>query len=147
MILSIWQERTIRELIQSFIGSETGYPLCSFEDSVSLVQKCKELNCYAPIMIVEGMSWDPIGWPNTELGGLDPSIAKLPFLGYSVYKSKYESDSKDYIEKYCKETYNSISSNDLLCGFIAVEMACKAANAAGSTDTEAAAESNDRKCI
>ena len=108
-----------------------------FEDSVSLVQKCKELDCYAPIMIVEGMSWDPIGWPNTELGGLDPSIAKLPFLGYSVYKSKYESDSKDYIEKYCKEKYDSIPSNDLLCGFIAVELACKAANAAGSTETEA----------
>lgn len=57
-----------------------------FEDSVSLVQKCKEMNCYAPIMVIEGMSWDPISWPNTELGGLEPSTAKLPFLGYSFIR-------------------------------------------------------------
>lgn len=107
-----------------------------FEDSVSLVQKCKELKFYSPIMIVEGMSWDPISWPNTEFGGLEPAVAKLPFLGYSVYKTEYKSDSKKYLEDFCKKTYDSIPSNDLICGFMAVELACNAANAAGSTKTE-----------
>lgn len=111
-----------------------------FEDSVSLVQKCKELDCYAPIMIIEGMSWDPISWPNTEWGGLEPSTAKLPFLGYSIYKTKYESKSKDYLAEYCKKEFNSIPSNDVICGFMAVELACGAARKAGSTETDALQE-------
>ena len=111
-----------------------------FEDSVSLVQKCKEMNCYAPIMVIEGMSWDPISWPNTELGGLEPSTAKLPFLGYSIYKAKYESASKDYLADYCKKEFNSIPSNDVICGFMAVELACEAAKKANSTETDALQE-------
>lgn len=111
-----------------------------FEDSVSLVQKCKEMNCYAPIMVIEGMSWDPISWPNTELGGLEPSTAKLPFLGYSIYKEKYESASKDYLADYCKKEFNSIPSNDVICGFMAVELACEAAKKANSTETDALQE-------
>lgn len=107
-----------------------------FEDSVSLVQKCKEMDCYAPIMIIEGMSWDPISWPNTELGGLEPSTAKLPFLGYSIYKEKYDSKSKEFLADYCKKEFNSIPSNDVICGFMAVELACEAARKANSTETE-----------
>lgn len=111
-----------------------------FEDSVSLVQKCNELDCYAPIMVIEGMSWDPISWPNTEFGGLEPSTAKLPFLGYSIYKTKYESKSKEYLADYCKKEFNSIPSNDVICGFMAVELACEAAKKADSTETDALQE-------
>jgi ABC-type branched-subunit amino acid transport system substrate-binding protein len=105
-----------------------------FEDSVTFVQKCKELNYSAPYMIIEGMGWDPTSWTNPEAGGLDPSVAKSGFFSYSVYKSKYESDTKDYLASYVKEKYNSIPGNDILCGFMAVELACKAAIEAGSTE-------------
>ena len=70
-----------------------------FEDSVSLVQKCKEMNCYAPIMA-----------------------------------------SKDYLADYCKKEFNSIPSNDVICGFMAVELACEAAKKANSTETDALQE-------
>ncbi len=108
-----------------------------FEDSVQLIEKAKEMDYSAPYMIIEGMSWDPISWTNPEFGGLDPSIAKRGFFGYAVYKSKYESESKDYLAAYVKEKYNSIPGNDLICGFMAVELAAKAANAAGSVDKQA----------
>lgn len=108
-----------------------------FEGSVNFVETCVELDYSADYMIVEGMSWDPISWPNQEAGGLNPSIAKRGMFGYAVYKEAYESESKDYLAAYTKEKYNSIPGNDLLCGFMAVELAAKAANAAGSTDKEA----------
>lgn len=105
-----------------------------FEDSVTFVQKCIELNYYADFMIVEGMCWDPTAWCNPKLGGLEPSIAKRNFIGYSMYKENYKSDSKDYVANYIKKEYNSIPGNDVLCGFMAVELACKAADAAGSCE-------------
>lgn len=107
-----------------------------FEDTVNLAQKMKEMDCYAPIMIMEGMSWDCMSWPNTESGGLDPTIAKMPFLGYSVYKANYDSESKEYLANYCKEKYNAVPGVDIIAGFMAVELACDAANEAGSTKTE-----------
>lgn len=111
-----------------------------FEDTVTFVQKCMEMNYSAPFMIMEGMSWDPTSWCNPELGGLDPSIAKMNFLGYSMYKKNYECESKDYVAAYIEKEYGSIPGNDVLCGFMAVELACKAANDAGSCDKEALIE-------
>lgn len=108
-----------------------------FEGCVNLIEKCVELNYSADYMIIEGMSWDPISWPNQQEGGLKPSIAKRGLFGYAVYKEAYESASKDYLAAYAKEKYNSIPGNDLICGFMAVELAAKAANAAGSTDKAA----------
>ncbi len=105
-----------------------------FEGSVNFVETCRELNYSAPYMIVEGMSWDPLSWPDPTVGGLEPSVAKRGFFGYAVYKEKYESESKDYLAAYVKEKYNSIPGNDLICGFMAVELAAKAANAAGSIE-------------
>ena len=106
------------------------------DDIPEKVKKRADMDCYAPIMIIEGMSWDPISWPNTELGGLEPSTAKLPFLGYSIYKEKYDSKSKEFLADYCKKEFNSIPSNDVICGFMAVELACEAARKANSTETE-----------
>jgi len=110
-----------------------------FEDTVTLVQKMKEMNYYAPYMIMEGMSWDIQSWPSVDNGGLDPSIAKLPYFGYSVYKEKYAETNKSsqYLADYVKQKYNQVPGNDIICGFMAVELACEAANDAGSTDTDA----------
>ncbi len=105
-----------------------------FEDSVRFIEKCKEMNYSAPYMIIEGMSWDPISWVNPQVGGLDPSVAKKGFFGYAVYKEKYQSETKDYLAAYVKEKYNNIPGNDLICGFMAVELAAKAANTAGSIE-------------
>lgn len=105
-----------------------------FEGCVNFVETAVKLDYYAPYMIIEGMSWDPQSWVNPEFGGLDPKIAKRGFFGYSVYKEKYVSDSKDYLAAYVKEKYNHIPGNDIICGFIAVELAAKAANMAGSTN-------------
>lgn len=63
------------------------------------------------------------------------SAADLRLYLTITFELKYYDDEVD--EKYCKEKYNSIPSNDLICGFIAVELACKAAQKAGSTDTDA----------
>jgi branched-chain amino acid transport system substrate-binding protein len=104
------------------------------EDCVSFVEKCKEMDYYADYMIIEGMSWDPLSWVNPEIGGLDPNVGKRGFFAYAVYKEAYPSESKDYLAKYTKEKYNSIPGNDLICGFMAVELAAKAANAAGSIE-------------
>jgi branched-chain amino acid transport system substrate-binding protein len=105
-----------------------------FEGCVNFVETAKELDYYAPYMIIEGMSWDPLSWVDPEFGGLPPSVAKRGFFGYGVYKDKYESDSKDYLAAYVKEKYNHIPGNDLICGFMAVELAAKAANIAGSVE-------------
>ena len=105
-----------------------------FEDSVTFVQACKSLDFSVDYMVIEGMGWDSASWCNTESGGLDPSIAKMNFLSYSVYKSTRDCESTKYAADYCKEKYNSIPGNDFLCGFMAVELACKAANDAGSTE-------------
>ncbi|MCI2058415.1 MAG: ABC transporter substrate-binding protein [Oscillibacter sp.] len=105
-----------------------------FEGCVNFIEKCVELNYSADYMIVEGMSWDPISWPKPDDGGLQPSIAKRGFFGYAVYKEAYKSETKDYLAAYTKEKYNAIPGNDLICGFMAVELAAKAANKAGSTD-------------
>lgn len=105
-----------------------------FEDSVTFVQACKSLNFYVNYMVIEGMGWDSASWCNTASGGLDPSIAKRNFLSYSVYKSARDCESTKFAAEYCKEKYGSIPGNDFLCGFMAVELACKAANDAGSTE-------------
>lgn len=107
-----------------------------FEGCVNFVETCVELDYYADYMIVEGMSWDPISWPNSENGGLDPKIAKAGMFGYAVYKEAYDSDTKEYLAEYTAEKYNSIPGNDLICGFMAVELAVKAANLAGSIEKE-----------
>lgn len=113
--------------------------LCTFyfEDSVRLVEKFKEMDYYAPYMVIEGMSWDPLSWVNPEFGGLDPTVAKRGLFGYSVYKEKYESESKDYLAAYTLDKYNSIPGNDLICGFMSVELLAKAANKAGTTEKAA----------
>jgi len=108
-----------------------------FEGCVSFVEKCKELDYYTDYIIVEGMSWDPLSWCNREFGGLDPGVAKRGFFGYAVYKEAYESESKDYLGDYTLKKYNSIPGNDLICGFMAVELAAKAANLAGSIEKAA----------
>lgn len=111
-----------------------------FEDSVRFVEKCKELDYYAPYMIVEGMGWDTLSWTRPELGGLPPEVAQRGFFAYSVYKEKYESESKDYLAKIIKEKYNHIPGNDHMAGFMAVELAAKAANEAGSIEKDAMIE-------
>lgn len=105
-----------------------------FEDGVRFVEKCNEMNYSADYMIIEAMSWDPIAWTRPDFGGLDPSIAKAGFFGYAVYKEKYESVSKDYLAAYVADKYNGIPGNDLICGFMSVELAAKAANMAGSVE-------------
>lgn len=104
-----------------------------FEGCVNFVETAIKLDYYADYMIIEGMSWDPLSWVNPDFGGLGPSIAKRGFFGYSVYKDKYQSASKDYLAAYVKEKYNHIPGNDIICGFMAVELAAKAANMANST--------------
>lgn len=108
-----------------------------FEDSVTFVQSCRSLDFSAEYMVIEGMGWDTASWPNTESGGLDPTIAKMNFLSYSVYKSTRDCETTKYAADYCKEKYGSIPGNDFLCGFMAVELACKAANKAESTEKDA----------
>ena len=106
-----------------------------FEDCVKFIEKCKELDYYAPYMIIEGMGWDTLSWTNPEFGGLDPYVAKRGFFAYSVYKNKYQTETSKYLADYVKEKYDSIPGNDLICGFMAVELAAKAANMAGSVET------------
>lgn len=108
-----------------------------FEDTVTFIEACIEMDYWAPYMISEGPGWDPIAWTNPELGGLDPFIAKRPFFSYGVYKELHESETKDYLLKFTKEKFNSIPGNDYLCGFMAVELVAKAANIAGSIDKDA----------
>ncbi len=107
------------------------------EGCVSFVEKCKELDYSADYMIIEGMSWDPLSWTDAEIGGLAPDVAKRGFFGYAVYKDAYQSESKDYLAKLTMDKYNSIPGNDLICGFMAVELAAKAANKAGSIEKQA----------
>lgn len=111
-----------------------------FEDSVRFVEKAKELDYYADYMIVEGMGWDTLSWTRSDLGGLPVEIAQRGFFAYSVYKDKYESESKDYISAIVKEKYDHIPGNDHLAGFMAVELAAKAANKAESIENEALIE-------
>jgi ABC-type branched-subunit amino acid transport system substrate-binding protein len=70
------------------------------------------------------------------MGGLKPNISKRGFFGYSVYKRKYQSESKDYLEKYVREKYGFFPGNDHITGFMAIELMAKAANAAGSLKRE-----------
>ncbi len=107
-----------------------------FEDSITFVQKMREMNYSAPYMIIEGMGWDPLSWTHPDMGGLPPSIAKRGFFGYSVYKRKYESESKEYLEKYTYEKYGHFPGNDHICGFMPIELMAKAANKAGSLNRE-----------
>ena len=107
-----------------------------FEDCITFVQKCKELNYSAPYMIIEGMGWDPLSWTHSDMGGLPPSVAKRGFYGYSVYKRKYESESKTYLEKYTYEKYGHFPGNDHICGFMPIELMAKVANKAGSLNRE-----------
>jgi branched-chain amino acid transport system substrate-binding protein len=107
-----------------------------FEDCVTFIQKCREMNYYAPYMIIEGMGWDPLSWTHSDMGGLPPSIAKRGFFGYSVFKRKYESDSKEYLKKYTYEKYGHFPGNDHLCGFMPIELMAKVANKAGSLKKE-----------
>ncbi|MFI3206962.1 MAG: ABC transporter substrate-binding protein [Clostridia bacterium] len=107
-----------------------------FEDSVTFVQACQSMDFSADYMVIEGMGWDSASWVNPDNGGLDPSISKMNFISYSVYKSTRECESTVYAAEYCSENYNSVPGNDFLCGFMAVELACKAAIEAGSTDKE-----------
>jgi branched-chain amino acid transport system substrate-binding protein len=108
-----------------------------FEDCVTFVEKCKAMDYSAPYMIIEGMSWDPLSWVHTEMGGLPPDVSKRGFIGYSVYKKKYESDSKDYLNKITMEKYGHFPGNDHICGFMAIELMAKVANKTGSLDKEA----------
>lgn len=108
-----------------------------FEDSVRFVEKCKELDYSSDYMIVEGMGWDTLSWTRPELGGLIPEVAQRGFFAYSVYKNKYESETKDYLAKIIKEKYDHVPGNDHLTGFMAVELAAKAANLAGSIEKDA----------
>ncbi|WP_425538894.1 ABC transporter substrate-binding protein [Microaceticoccus formicicus] len=107
-----------------------------FEDSVRFVEKAKELDYSADYMIIEGMGWDTLSWTRPELGGLAPEVAQKGFFSYSVYKDKYESDTKDYLAKVIKEKYDHVPGNDHLTGFMAVELAAKAANKAGSIEKD-----------
>lgn len=111
-----------------------------FEDSVTFVQACQAMDFSCDYMVIEGMGWDSASWTNPDSGGLDPSIAKMNFLSYSVYKSTRTVESTLYAAEYCLEHYNSVPGNDFLCGFMAVELACKAAIEAGSTDKDALIE-------
>jgi branched-chain amino acid transport system substrate-binding protein len=108
-----------------------------FEDCVTFIEKCHEMDYSAPYMIIEGMSWDPMSWTNPDMGGLNPSIAKRGFFGYSVYKEKYESETKDYLAEFTYEKHGHFPGNDHITGFMAVELLAKAANMAGSLDKEA----------
>lgn len=108
-----------------------------FEDTVTFIEKCIEMDYWPPYMISEGPGWDPIAWTNPELGGLDSSIAKRPgIFSYGVYKDLHESESKDYLHAYTMDKYGNIPGNDFLCGFMAVELAAKAANLGGSIDKD-----------
>jgi len=108
-----------------------------FEDCVTFLEKCKEMDYSAPYMIIEGMSWDPLSWTHTDMGGLLPNVAKRGFFGYSVYKKKYQSDSKDYLNKVTMEKYGHFPGNDHICGFMAIELMAKVANKTGSLDRDA----------
>jgi len=107
-----------------------------FEDCVTFVEKCREMNYSAPYMIIEGMSWDPLSWTHSDQGGLPPEVAKRGFYGYSVYKRKYDSESKKYLEEFTHQKYGFFPGNDHLCGFMAIELMAKAANKAGSLKKE-----------
>lgn len=110
-----------------------------FEDSVALVEAMYQLDYYAPYMIIEGMGWDPQSWVDPASGGLDPAIAEAGIYSYGVYKELYTgADSTKYLADYCKENYNSIPGNDILCGFMAVELAAYALmDTGGDFSTEA----------
>jgi hypothetical protein len=107
------------------------------EDSKTFVEKSREMNYYAPYMVIEGAAFDQMSWTRPELGGLPPSIAKRGFLGYSVYKRKYQSETKKYLEDYVRQKYNFVPPVDHLFGFMSVELLARAANKAGSLNREA----------
>ncbi len=107
-----------------------------FDDGVKFTQQCKSMDYSADYMVIEAQGWDAMDWCNPDQGGLTPSDAKKNFLSYSVYKPTRDAESTKWLADYCKEKYNSVPGNDLICGFMAVELACKAAAKANSFEKD-----------
>mgnify|MGYP000016344818 CR=1 FL=1 len=67
----------------------------------------------------------------------------VPYIAYEFEAFGVE----DYLADYCKKEFNSIPSNDVICGFMAVELACEAAKKANSTVKVTAAKAEEKAAV